>query len=832
VGGQPRLNTFWFSDVEGSTKLLAEVGDDAFRVLLREHRAVVRAAFAECGGAEVGTEGDSFFATFPSPAAAASAARTVQAAFDGGPIRVRIGIHAGLALDEEGGYVGLDVHRAARIASVAHGGQVVLSEQARAHVSDEMVDLGEHRLKDLSAPVRLFQLGDASFPPLRSLHRTNLPVPFTPFLGREDALAAVAGLLGREDVRLVTLTGPGGMGKTRLALQAAAGAADGFADGVWWVPLAALEDPAHVLPTIAQTLQIGGAGGEAVAAALAERLNGRGVLIVLDNAEHLLPDVADAIAHLAAIDGPRLCVTSRERLALPGEHVFPVPAMSDRDAVGLFVARARQLDPAYTETPGLPALCRQLDCLPLAIELAAARSSLFSVEELAERLGRDLNLLRAGSATEERHRTLQAAIDWSYRLLTAEEQRVYRAIALFRGGCTVDALEQIVGADVDTIASLLDKSLIRRREGDGGPRLFMLEMIRRHAAQLLAGDPGRDALAAAGARYFTDLTEQAFLRVTSFGGDDVRWWGSLRDERDNVRASLAFHHAAGDAEGLARLCAGEWVLWFFIGDAFEGAQWLDRALRLGPPRHLLSQVENAYSAVLMVSGEAAAGDEFAAAALRHAREIGDVLAEAAALITVGNGLTDGAEGDLAAVAVWTDAASTAHAAGAPWWEACALMNLATYALGRGDQDEALRLCDSLERLGATSNVILDSQLIRAEVAWRAGDVDRARAQLVRALELQRRTLVSAAYDEVVLAARIAAGEDRLEEAAVLVTAAAARHAELGLLPPVDWHRQGEELSVRLASALGPERFAAAEARGRLLSQDDTIAQAIALMSAT
>ncbi len=513
---QPRLSTFWFSDIEGSTKLVAEVGDHAFRELLRDHRTIVRAAFAEYRGEEIGTEGDSFFATFPSPAAAASAAQAVCSHLDGGPIRVRIGIHAGLSLLEDGDHVGLDVHRAARIAGVAHGGQIVLSDTARAHLAGGVVDLGEHRLKDLSGPVRLFQLGEASFPPLRSLHRTNLPVPATPFLGREDALEAVAALLGRDDVRLVTLTGPGGMGKTRLALQAAADAADGFPDGVWWIPLAQLDDAELVFPTIAQTLQIGAAGGEAAAAALSERLNGRDILLVIDNAEHLLPGVADAVAHLAAIDGPCLCVTSRERLALPGEHVFTVPALSDRDAVALFLARARQRDPGFKEVPELSALCRQLDNLPLAIELAAARSSLFSVEELAERLGQSIKLLKAGRGGEERHATLRAAIDWSYHLLPAEEQRVYRAFATFRGGCTVHALEQIARTDPDTIGSLLDKSLLSRRNGEAGPRLFMLELVRRHAAELLADDQERDALAAASAVYFTDLTEEAFASITSF----------------------------------------------------------------------------------------------------------------------------------------------------------------------------------------------------------------------------------------------------------------------------------------------------------------------------
>jgi predicted ATPase/class 3 adenylate cyclase len=834
---QPRLSTFWFSDVEGSTKLVAEIGDHAFRELLREHRAIVRSAFATYQGEEVGTEGDSFFATFPSPAAAASAARTVCSALDGGPIRVRIGIHAGVALGEEGGYIGLDVHRAARIASVAHGGQIVLSDTASAHCADDLVDLGEHRLKDLSGPVRLFQLGEQAFPPLRSLHRTNLPVSSTPFLGRADALAAVATLLGRADARLVTLTGPGGMGKTRLALQAAADAADAFADGVWWVPVAQLEDPSLVLPTVAQTLQIGAGGGEAVASALSDGLSGRHVLVVVDNAEHLLPGIADAIAHLASIAGPSLCVTSRERLALAGEHVFTVPALSDRDSVALFVARARQLDPAFAEAPGLTALCRQLDNLPLAIELAAARTTLFSVEELAERLGNSLGLLKSGRGSEQRHVTLQAAIDWSYQLLGAEEQRVFRALATFRGGCTVDALEQIAGTGPDTIGSLLDKSLLSRRDGHGGPRLLMLEMVRRHAAELLADDPERGALAAASARYFTDLTEQAFARVTSFEPDNARWWGSMRDERDNVRASLAFHLAAGDAESLARTCAGEWALWFFEGDPLEGALWLRRALELGPPRRLLSQVENALAAVLHVSSaavdasELTAANELAAAAVQHAREIGDRRAESAALITLGNGLTGSrADARASGFAAWTEAAAAARAAGEDWWEACALGNLAEWALELGDREEAARLCDDLTRLeGGTPNVIITVDLLRAEIAWADGDADRARGQVVRVLERQRGMPFASGYHEVQLAARIVAGDGRPDDAALLMVAATAREADLGLAPPVAWNEPGHEFTAALAAQLGPDRFAAAEARGRLLSPDETLAHAIELL---
>ena len=833
------LSTFWFSDIEGSTKLVAEVGDRAFRELLRGHRALVRAAFSEYGGEEVGTEGDSFFATFPSPAAAASAAQVVCSGLDGGPIRVRIGIHAGLSLFEDGDHVGLDVHRAARIAGVAHGGQIVLSDTARAHLTGEVMDLGEHRLKDLSAPLRLFQLGDRAFPPLRSLHRTNLPVPPTPFLGRDETLQTVTSLLVRKDVRLVTLTGPGGMGKTRLALQAAADAADEFADGVWWIPLAPLEDPALIVSTIAQTLQITAAGGDAAAAVVRERLGGRSVLIVIDNAEHLLPEVADAVAHLAAIDGPCLCVTSRERLALSGEHVFRVPALSDRDSVALFVARACQLDPAFTEAPGLSALCRQLDNLPLAIELAAARSTLFSVDELAERLGQSIELLKAGRGSEQRHGTLQAAIDWSYHLLEAEEQRVYRAFATFRGGCTVDALEQITGTDPDTIGSLLDKSLLSRRDGGGGPRLYMLELVRRHAAELLAGDPGRATLTDASARYFTDLTEQAFAGVTSFAADNGRWWGVMRDERDNVRAALEFHHAAGDARSLARICTGEWFLWFFIGDPVEGAEWLGRALELGPPRHLLSPVENAYAAVLMVSGEQAASAELAAstrlaaAALRHAREIRDRRAESAALITLGNGLSSGGPAArTAGFAAWTDGASAARAAGEDWWEACALANLAEWALRLGDRKEAVRLCDELSRLeGGRPSVIMNTDLLRAEIAWIDGDVGHARTQVLRVLDEQLQGTLFALHENgLLLATRIVAGDGRPEDAALLLAAATARAADFGLALPAAWNEPSTALAARLASELGPDRFAAAEARGRQLSLDEAISNAIDLLA--
>ena len=387
-------------------------------------------------------------------------------------------------------------------------------------------------------------------------------MPATPFLGRSDDLEAVATLLGREDVGLVTLTGPGGMGKTRLALQAAADAADEFADGVWWIPLAPLEDPSLVFSTIAQTLQIAGAGGEVTATVLRERLSGRDVLVVIDDAEHLLPAVADAVAHLAAIDGPCLCVTSRERLALPGEHVFTVPALSECDSVALFVARARQLDPAFAQAPGLAVLAanwtifHSRSSLPRLGRPCSPSTSSPSDSERVSSCSRPAGAVRRGTRRCRRQST--GHITCSEPKSSGSIGRLRRSEAAARWTRSSRSRQRIrTRSDrCSTRASSVDAMATE------GHVCSCSELVRRHAADLLAEDPGRGRLAAASARYFTELTETAFARVTSFAADNGRWWGVMRDERDNVRTALAFHHAAGDAESLARTCAGEWFLWF------------------------------------------------------------------------------------------------------------------------------------------------------------------------------------------------------------------------------------------------------------------------------
>jgi class 3 adenylate cyclase len=388
--------TLVFTDIEGSTRLLDRLGPDGYRSALGEHRRVVGEAFNRHGGYEVDTAGDGFFYAFPTAAGAAHAAAEAMAALDEGPVRIRVGIHTGEPIVEAPKYVGLDVHRAARIMAAAHGGQALVSQTTRDLLDESFVvrDLGEHRLKDLSAPQRLFQLGTDDFPRPRTLHRTNLPVPATEFLGRDRELAQVVEQL-RDGVRLLTLTGPGGTGKTRLALQAAAEAADHFTAGVWFVPLAALRDPGLVLRHTARTLDVVDQPDRPLEDVLAEMLSGKRMLLVLDNAEHLLPDAADAIATLRDLDGPKLVVTSRERLQLTGEHVYPVPQLSPPEAVDLFTARATAVDPSFETEDVVAELCGRPDNLPLAIELAAARTAVLRPGQILERLGTRLDLLRA-----------------------------------------------------------------------------------------------------------------------------------------------------------------------------------------------------------------------------------------------------------------------------------------------------------------------------------------------------------------------------------------------------------------------------------------------------
>jgi predicted ATPase/class 3 adenylate cyclase len=572
VGELPRGTvTFLFTDIEGSTRLLHELGADAYASRLAEHRRVLREAFERHGGVEVDTQGDAFFVAFPTAPGALEAAREGQRELE---LPVRMGLHTGTPLLSEEGYVGADVHRAARIAAAGHGRQVLVSAATAALVdSSELHDLGEHRLKDLSAPERIFQLGDGEFPPLKTLYRTNLPIPATPFLGREEELGQVRELLARTDVRLLTLSGAGGSGKTRLALQAVADSAEAYPDGVWWVPLAPLAEPGDVMPAAARAL---GGGGE-----LTELVDGKRLLLLLDNFEHVVdaaPGVAELLAGCANAD---VVVTSREVLRVQGEHVYPIPVLARDEARELFVTRARAAQPDFEPDEHVDELCTRLDDLPLALELAAARTSVLSTEQLLERLGNRLDLLRGGRDAETRQQTLRATIEWSNELLEPEEKRLLARLSVFRGGWTLEAAEQVAEADLELMQSLVDKSLARR--WDSG-RFGMLETIREFAAEQLTEDE-RDALLQRLLEYLLELFQDANL--TPHTGGTPRM-DLAQAERPNVDVALTLAAALDPSAGLRLLEQME--MYWFTNDPIRAREHVDALLaaagaELEPGRH-------------------------------------------------------------------------------------------------------------------------------------------------------------------------------------------------------------------------------------------------------
>jgi predicted ATPase len=572
--------TFLFTDIEGSTRLLDELGPEGYAQALVEHRSHLRDAFARHGGVEVDTQGDAFFVAFPTAPGALAAAAEAQTSLAAGPVQVRMALHTGTPLVTDDGYVGVDVHRAARIAAAGHGAQVLVSATTAALLDKNgLRDLGEHRFKDLAAAERVYQLGEADFPPLRSLYRTNLPVPATPFLGRERELAEVTALLEREDVRVVTLTGSGGTGKTRLALQAAAAAAEDYPDGITWVPFGALGDPALALTTVAQALEVSEEPGRELADTLAAELAGTRALFVLDNVEHLLPAVAGELARLRDADGPTLLVTSRERLKLDGEHVWPVPPLDEADGVALFAARARALDPSFRSTTEVGELCARLDNLPLALELAAARTSLFSPAQLLDRLAQRLDLLEGGRDAEPRHLTLRATIAWSYDLLGKTEQRLFRCLSVFPAGCSYEAAESLCNAEPDTLQSLIDKSLVRRRDMEDGPRYWMLETIREFAGELLEG---HGEAATARDRLIDMSVEFAIAAEPGWRtADGPKWLRRFRLELDNLRQAIHWAVDAGDGRRALALCAYLGWLWQATGLLREGFESIELALARG-----------------------------------------------------------------------------------------------------------------------------------------------------------------------------------------------------------------------------------------------------------
>jgi predicted ATPase len=599
--------TFLFTDIEGSTKLLHELGDEPYGAALAEHRRVLRESFVRHGGVEVDTEGDAFFVAFSDAAEAIVAARDAQGALAAGPIRVRMGLHTGTPHVTAQGYVGVDVHKGARIAASSHGGQVVLSKETRTLLGErfDLLDLGEHRVKDFAGPVWIYQLGDERFPPFKTISNTNLPRPASSFVGREREVAEIRSHLV-DGTRFLTLTGPGGTGKTRLAIEAASELVPSFRNGVFWVGLADIRDAALVPDTIGHT--IGATDG------LTEHIGEREMLLVVDNVEQVVAAAPELAVLVERCPNLRLLVTSRELLRVRGEKEYGVPPLADREAVALFCDRAN-LAPDET----IAGLCRRLDDLPLAVELAAARTNVLTPAQILDRLSNRLDLLRGGRDTEARQATLRATIEWSHDLLSPDEQALFARLAVFRGSFSLDAAEHVCDADVEVLSSLVDKSLLRRRDG----RFVMLETIREFATERLDGSSQADELRRRHAEFFLALAEETnpSRGETAEAGSAARL-DRLEAEHDNLRAALDWFGETREAEREQRLAGALVRFWQVRGHYAEARRRLAHAIAADER----PTADRAWA--LFGAGVVAADDDEATRSFEQALELFDSLGDA------------------------------------------------------------------------------------------------------------------------------------------------------------------------------------------------------------
>jgi len=814
--------TFLFTDIEASTRLLADLGEVDYARALADHRRVLRAALARHSGVEVDTQGDALFAAFPTAAGALAAAEEAQAALGEGPIRVRIGIHTGAPLVADGAYVGPDVHRAARIAAAGRGGQVLVSASTAALVEAAgLTDLGEHRLKDLSAPERLYQLGRRQFLPPRSLYQTNLPLPPTPFLGRHEELAAVGALLAREEVRLVTLTGPGGTGKTRLAVQAAAEVAERYPDGTWWVPLAPLRDPALVLETAAHVL--------GAAAGLAEHIGDRKLLLLFDNFEHVGLAATDVGALLAAC--PRLAVlaTSRERLHLAAEREYPVPPLRPAEGVALFIDRARAVRPDFSPDAAVASICARLDDLPLAIELAAAHVKVLAPAALLARLEQRLPLLSGGARDlPERQRTLRATIEWSYDLLADGERGLFARLSVFRGGWTLEAAEDVASAALADVEGLVDKSLVRMR----GERYVMLETIREFASEKLTASAENDAVRRRHADHFLALAEEAEGHLWQFS---PQWLDRLSSDHDNLRAALDHLEQAADVQAALHIGGALQRFWIVRGHLAEGERRLAALLRADRrPTGPRAKALNGAALIAINTGNQVGARAMAEEALAIHAAIGDAWGEARSRYIVGHALAE--EGDFAtARRLFEGAREAFDGLGDEHNVLHVTANLAWACEQLGDRQAARTLNeDNLARARQLGNRSMEGLSLGglANDALEAGRPDEALGMWREALRIDRELRdLRRSVDDLCRYAHGLARAGETTTAGRLLCAAEALHREIGASVSPDLAAVNDQTRRLIGERLPSEAADRACGEGRRMSFEQAIALALGEASA-
>ncbi|HEY7002900.1 MAG TPA: tetratricopeptide repeat protein [Gaiellaceae bacterium] len=845
--------TLLFTDIEGSTALAERAGDH-WPTLLAEHNRIIREAFSAHSGIELGTEGDAFFVGFTAPGPAVAAAAAAQQALasyewpDGEDIRVRMGLHTGEPTATADGYVGLDMHRAARVAAAAHGGQVILSQATRDLLPEAFDgltfrDLGDHRLKDLTGPQRLYQLGIEGllddFPPPRTLEGrvTNLPAQPTPLVGRDRELEAVRALIFAEGTSMVTLTGPGGTGKTRLALQVAADTVDEFPDGVYGLLLAPINDPEVVPLELARVLGIEETSAQPIVEALKEGLAGRRVLILFDNFEHLGAAAPLLVELLAASPRLKLLVTSREPLRIAAERQYPVPPLAEPEAVTLFVERARAVRPTFELTdetaPIVAEICERLDGLPLAIELAAAWAKVLPPAALLRRLENRLELPAArGRDVPARQSTLRQAIAWSYDLLGDEERILHTRLSVFVGGCTFEAAEHVAGpgSELDVlegIAALVDRSLLREAEDVGGqPRFTMLETIREFAREQLVQSGEEDEFVRRHTLEFARFAEEAEAGLRS--DDQLLWFERLETEHDNLRAALDSSLSAGDDETALRLGGALGWFWYSHGHAMEGCSRLTELLGRteGAPEELRAHPMYALGVLLdQRGGEPNRAVELVERSLAIFREQGDRERIAKALNSLGvikRGLGDleGARSRL------EESLAIRRELGDEIFIASSLSNLGVIIFERGDLEGAeAHFLEALEldrkhgnEWGACATV---DNLVA--VAIERGHYERAR-------DLNREMLASAQRvgDQELIAfglekaAVLAAGQGRATRAGQLAGAADAVREAAG----IERSDFDQEWLDRHFNVVAAEEFESCREAGKALETEEALREAL------
>jgi len=847
--------TFLFTDVEGSTRLLRDLGS-RYAQLLADQQEILRKLVREGGGEEVDSQGEGMFIVFRRAHDAVSTAVACQRAMaahawpGGRSVRIRMGLHTGEPERTDSGYVGIDVHRAARICAAGHGGQILLSPTTRELLADGLPDgvalrdLGMHGLKDLAQPEHLFQLLvpelPSEFPPLRTLdtHPNNLPRQLTSFIGRERECAELERLLA--GAALLTLTGVGGCGKTRLALQVAAAQLERFRDGVWVVELASLGDPGLVSRAVASALGLREVSGRPLVASLCDYLATKQLLLCLDNCEHLLGACAELVDKLLrASPGLRVLATSREGLGIGGEQIYSIPSLLGSDAARLFVERARfhrpQFDVTADNTAVVEQICDRLDGVPLAIELAAARVRVLSLTELSARLDDRFRLLTGGSrAALPRHQTLRAAIEWSYGLLPEPERAVLGAASVFASGFSLDAAEAVcASADVapeqvlELLTHLVEKSLLNVTDPGGMTRYGMLETVRQFAREKLVDSGSETAARSRHLAWCLQLAEAAAAKLET--KDQLVWLARLDREHDNLRAALDWSIDRESSEPALSLTTALESFWYIRGHWSEGKERLEAALgRVGASELLEARLKNG---MVLLAANLALEPERVGRLVGEALEIferlGDRAGAAKSLMYLGifeeqNRVGDGGKTQYeASLALWREIGDQAN-------EARLLLRLAGVAGNRGEVEHAIRLLQeglSTARASGDRWVLGLALIFNSTGSRLTRDLDRAQLfaeeALTVAVELGHRIFIA---NSLLGLAEIAAARGESSRAARLL-GAYERLIDLLGGPGSGIDPSGLRSAAR--DALGEPAFDTEFAWGRAQTLDRAVAYALA-----